>query len=314
MENLLFSLNATAPVFLLMVLGYVFKQIGWIDDEFAAKMNRFVFQVPLPVLVFKDLATVDFTEVWDTKFVGYCFGVTLLSILLALLISFLWKEKSIQGEFVQVSYRSSAAILGVALIQNIYGNAGMAPLMIIGSVPLYNMMAVIVLTVLSPEEKKLDARVLKKAVKGIATNPIIIGIAVGLLWSVFRIPIPAILEKTVSNVGAVATPMGLMAMGASFEFQKAFAKLKPALVATFLKLIGFCMVFLPLAIEFGFRREKLIAILVMLGSASTVSCYVMAKNMGHEGTLTSSVVMLTTIFAAFTLTMWLYILKVLGLV
>lgn len=314
MENLLFSLNATAPVFLLMVLGYVFKQIGWIDDEFAAKMNRFVFQVPLPVLVFKDLATVDFTEVWDTKFVGYCFGVTLLSILLALLISFLWKEKSIQGEFVQVSYRSSAAILGVALIQNIYGNAGMAPLMIIGSVPLYNMMAVIVLTVLSPEEKKLDARVLKKAVKGIATNPIIIGIAVGLLWSVFRIPMPAILEKTVSNVGAVATPMGLMAMGASFEFQKAFAKLKPALVATFLKLIGFCMVFLPLAIEFGFRREKLIAILVMLGSASTVSCYVMAKNMGHEGTLTSSVVMLTTIFAAFTLTMWLYILKVLGLV
>ncbi len=314
MENLLFSLNATAPVFLLMVLGYVFKQIGWIDDEFAAKMNRFVFQVPLPVLVFKDLATVDFTEVWDTKFVGYCFGVTLLSILLALLISFLWKEKSIQGEFVQVSYRSSAAILGVALIQNIYGNAGMAPLMIIGSVPLYNMMAVIVLTILSPEEKKLDARVLKKAVKGIVTNPIIIGIAAGLLWSILRIPMPAILEKTVSNVGAVATPMGLMAMGASFEFQKAFAKLKPALVATFLKLIGFCMVFLPLAIEFGFRREKLIAILVMLGSASTVSCYVMAKNMGHEGTLTSSVVMLTTIFAAFTLTMWLYILKVLGLV
>lgn len=314
MENLLFSLNATAPVFLLMVLGYVFKQIGWIDDEFAAKMNRFVFQVPLPVLVFKDLATVDFTEVWDTKFVGYCFGITLLSILLALLISFLWKEKSIQGEFVQVSYRSSAAILGVALIQNIYGNAGMAPLMIIGSVPLYNMMAVIVLTILSPEEKKLDARVLKKAVKGIVTNPIIIGIVVGLLWSVLRIPMPAILEKTVSNVGAVATPMGLMAMGASFEFQKAFAKLKPALVATFLKLIGFCMVFLPLAIEFGFRREKLIAILVMLGSASTVSCYVMAKNMGHEGTLTSSVVMLTTIFAAFTLTMWLYILKVMGLV
>lgn len=314
MENLLFSLNATAPVFLLMVLGYVFKQIGWIDDEFAAKMNRFVFQVPLPVLVFKDLATVDFTEVWDTKFVGYCFGITLLSILLALLISFLWKEKSIQGEFVQVSYRSSAAILGVALIQNIYGNAGMAPLMIIGSVPLYNMMAVIVLTILSPEEKKLDARVLKKAAKGIVTNPIIIGIVVGLLWSVLRIPMPAILEKTVSNVGAVATPMGLMAMGASFEFQKAFAKLKPALVATFLKLIGFCMVFLPLAIEFGFRREKLIAILVMLGSASTVSCYVMAKNMGHEGTLTSSVVMLTTIFAAFTLTMWLYILKVLGLV
>lgn len=314
MENFLFSFNATAPVFLLMVLGYVFRLLGWIDDEFATKMNRFVFQIPLPVLVFKDLATVDFSKVWDTRFVGYCFVVTFLSICLALLVSMLWKEKSIRGEFVQVSYRSSAAILGVALIQNIYGNAGMAPLMIIGSVPLYNMMAVIILTILNPEEKKLDKNVLKRAIKGIVTNPIIIGIAAGLLWSVLRIPMPAILEKTVSNIGAIATPMGLMAMGASFEFKKAFAKLKPALAATFLKLMGFCMVFLPLAVELGFRREKLIAILVMLGSASTVSCYVMAKNMGHEGTLTSSVVMLTTIFAAFTLTMWLYILRMMGLV
>ena len=66
-----------------------------------------------------------------------------------------------------------------------------------------------------------------------------------------------------------------------------------------LKLVGFTAVFLPFAVMLGFRREELIAILVMLGSATTVSCYVMAKNMGHEGTLTSGVVMLTTVFSAF---------------
>lgn len=314
MDNLIFSLNATAPVFFLMVLGYIFKKIGWIDDDFASKMNSFVFKVPLPVLVFKDLATVDFIEVWDTKFVLFCFIVTVLSILISTVISFAWKDKTIQGEFVQVSYRSSAAILGVALIQNIYGDAGMAPLMIIGSVPLYNIMAVVVLTILKPGQRGLSKDVLKKAIKGIVTNPIIIGIVAGFLWSILKLHVPYVLEKTVSNIGGIATPMGLMAMGAAFDFEKAFGKLKPALTATGIKLVGLCAIFLPIAVQFGFRMEKLIAILVMLGSASTVSCYVMAKNMGHEGTLTSSVVMLTTLFAAFTLTMWIFVLKSLGLI
>lgn len=108
--------------------------------------------------------------------------------------------------------------------------------------------------------------------------------------------------------------MGLMAMGAAFDLRRAFAKVKPAVTAAFIKLIGFCAVFLPAAVRLGFREEELVAILVMLGSATTVTCFVMAKNMGHEGVLSSSVVMLTTLFSAFTLTGWLYLLRSMGLI
>ena len=193
MENLIFSLNATVPVFLMMVLGYFFHRIGWIDEVFASKMNKFVFMVPLPVLVFEDLATVAFEEVWNLKFVLFCFVVTVLSITIATIISCLWKDKSIQGEFIQTSYRSSAALLGIAFIQNIYGNAGLAPLMIIGSVPLYNIMAVVVLSLFKPGQSGLDRKVIKKTVKGIVTNPIIIAIVAGLVWSALKIPMPHIL-------------------------------------------------------------------------------------------------------------------------
>lgn len=314
MDNLIFSLNATVPIFLMMLLGLLFRKIGWIDEVFASKMNKFVFLVPLPVLLFDDLATVDFAEVWDMKFVLFCFGATLISIVIAAAVSFLWKDRSIQGEFIQASYRSSAALLGIAFIQNIYGDAGMAPLMIIGSVPLYNVMAVVVLSFFQPERKKLDRQVWINTLKGIITNPIILGIIAGLLWSALRLPMPSILEKTVSNIGAVATPMGLMAMGATFDIRKAFGKAKPAVAASVMKLVGFAALFLPLAVWLGFRREQLVAILIMLGSATTVSCYVMARNMGHEGVLTSSTVMLTTLFSAFTVTGWLYILRTLGLI
>lgn len=314
MENLIFSLNATIPIFLMMLLGMLFRKLGWMDEVFAAKMNKFVFLVPLPVLLFEQLATVDFSEVWDIKFILFCFVVTAISITISTLISLLWKDRSIKGEFIQVTYRSSAALLGIAFIQNIYGTVGMAPLMIIGSVPLYNIMAVVVLSVFKPGNNSFDKALVKKTLKGIATNPIIIGIVAGFVWSALKLPMPSILHKTVSSIGATATPMGLMSMGATFEMKKATSKMKPTLVAVFMKLVGFCAIFLPMAALLGFRNEEMIAILVMLGSATTVSCFVMARNMGHEGTLSSGVIMMTTLLSAFTLTMWLDVLRSFGVV
>ena len=314
MENLIFSLNATIPIFLMMLLGMLFRKLGWMDEVFAAKMNKFVFLVPLPVLLFEQLATVDFSEVWDIKFILFCFVVTAISITISTLISLLWKDRSIKGEFIQGTYRSSAALLGIAFIQNIYGTAGMAPLMIIGSVPLYNIMAVVVLSFFKPGNNSFDKALVKKTLKGIVTNPIIIGIVAGFVWSALKLPMPLILHKTVSSIGATATPMGLMSMGATFEMKKATSKMKPTLVAVFMKLVGFCAIFLPVAAMLGFRNEQLIAILVMLGSATTVSSFVMARNMGHEGTLSSGVIMLTTLLSAFTLTMWLDVLRSFGVV
>ena len=136
----------------------------------------------------------------------------------------------------------------------------------------------------------------------------------GFVWSALKLPMSTILHKVVSNVGATATPMGLMSMGATFEMKKATSKMKPTLVAVFMKLVGFCAIFLPMAALLGFRNEEMIAILVMLGSATTVSCFVMARNMGHEGTLSSGVIMMTTLLSAFTLTMWLDVLRSFGLV
>lgn len=333
MGNLIFSLNATMPVFLLMILGFVFRKAGLFDDNFVNKANQFVFKVALPVMVFKDLAEEDFYQAWDGKFVLFCFLATTCTILLSVFLSGFFVGKNLRGEFVQASYRSSAALLGIAFIQNIYGDSGMAPLMIIGTVPLYNAMAVAVLTLMNSKnasvpdglqgengvsgqkkQAKLDPALLTKTAKGIITNPIILGIAAGLLWSLLRLPMPVILQKTAGNIGGLATPLGLMAMGASFEWKKAFAMIRPALVCSALKLVGFAAVLVPLAALLGFRNEALVAVLVMAGSATTVSCYVMARNMGHEGVLTSSVVMMTTFCSAFTLTGWLFLLRSLALI
>ena len=314
MENLIFSLNATMPIFFLMVLGACFKKAGIMEGVFADKANQFVFKVALPVLLFEDLSNSDFLKVWDTRFVMFCFASTLGGILLAVLLSMALKDRRLRGEFIQASYRSSAALLGIAFIKNIYGDVGMAPLMIIGSVPLYNVMAVVILSFTNPEGVVLDRRMLGKTAAGILKNPIILGILTGMAWSLLGLKQPQIMEKTVSSLAGVATPLGLMAMGASFDFRQASQRVGAAAGASAIKLVLLCAVFLPAAVYLGFREQQLVAILVMLGSAATVSCFVMARNMGHEGVLSSSVVAITTCGSAFTLTLWLDLIRTLGLI
>lgn len=314
MENLIFSLNATIPIFLMMVLGVFFRKTGLLKENMINGLNQFVFKVTLPVLLFGDLTKQDFAQAWNGKFVAFCFVVTLLSISLVTLMSMALKDKSQRGEFIQGAYRSSAAILGIAFITNIYGNSGMAPLMIIGSVPLYNVMAVIVLSFTKPGQNGMSPALIKKTLKGIITNPIILGILSGALWSALRLPMPTILSKTVSSLGGLTTPLGLMAMGAAFNWSEAKSGMGLAFAASFMKLIGLCTLFLPVAVLLGFREAELIAILVMLGSSTTVSSYVMARNMGHSGVLSSSIVAITTLGSAFSLTFWLYVLKTLALI
>lgn len=303
------------PIFLLMVLGYFLHRIGAMDDVFASKLNKFVFNIALPVNLFRQMAVVDIVDSWDTGFVLYCFFTTFLSIVIsAALAHFAVKDRTMRGEFIQAAYRSSASLVGMAFIENIYGTSTMGPLMIIGAVPLYNVVAVVALSLTAPDNKGIDWQVLKKTLIGILKNPIILGIVFGMVWSLLRIPIPSFIGKTLSSVGGTATPLGLMAMGAAFDFRKAGGQLKESLLCSFFKLIGWNLLFLPLAIWLGYRGEKLIAILCMLGSATTVASYVMAKNMDHDGTLTSSTVMLTTLLSSFTLTFWLYLVKSMGFV
>lgn len=315
MESFIFSLNATVPVFAIMVMGYIFRKIGWLNEAFCDVANKFVFQVCLPCMLFLDLADTDILHHFDGAYIGFCAAVTLISIFAIWgLAKLFMPDKSMVGAFVQCAYRSSAAILGVAFIQNIYGDAGMAPLMIIGSVPLYNIFAVMILTLESNDEKLRGSREgIKLTCINILKNPIILGIVAGLLASMLQLKLPHMVAKTLEYMGNMTSPLALLAIGATFEGAKAIKKIKPTLVATGIKLIGLTAIFLPIAIWFGFTDQKLLALVIMLGSPTTATAYIMAKSMHGDEVLSSSVIVMTTLCSAITLTGWIFILRYLGL-
>ena len=129
---------------------------------------------------------------------------------------------------------------------------------------------------------------------------------------IIGIDFPTIVDKTVNSVAQMATPLALITIGAGFEGRKALAKMKPTVVASMIKLVIQPLIFLPVAAYLGFAGEKMIGILVMLAAPTTPSCYIMAKNMHNDEVLSASVVVTTTLLAAFTLTGWIFILKSLG--
>lgn len=316
MENFIFSINVTFPIFLVMVIGYILKQIGMLNDNFVTIANKFNFKVTLPFMLFRDISGVDIRAVFDLKYVLFCAIVSTICFWL------IWggvklfvKDKTIRGAFVQSSFRSSAAVMGLAFIQNMYGSSAMGPLMIVGAVPLYNIFSVIVLTFEAQTDEAINGREkVKEACINIAKNPIILGILTGLIAALLQLDFPVIMDKTINNVAQMATPLALITIGAGFEGRKALAKIRPTIAASMIKLVIQPLIFLPVAAWMGFTGEKMIAILIMLASPTTPSCYIMAKSMKNDGVLTASVIVTTTLLAAFTLTGWIFILKSVGLI
>lgn len=320
MNSFVLALNATVPIFLIIALGFFLQRIGFLNDGFNKTANELVFRCALPVSLFRSIAGMDFYSAFDPMFCLFCFGVTTVMFLgIWGLSSRLLKDKGQVGAFSQAAARSSAAVLGIALAENIYGSAGMVPMMIMSSVPFFNVYSVLILSFspktdgeghLLPGAGGMGA--VKQACVNVATNPLILGILAGLPFSLLRIPVPTILDSALSSIGATATPLALLVVGASFSGKEAMTRWKGAAAASLIKLLVLPMLVLPLAAALGFRQSELVAILIMVGSPTTVACYVMARNMQADSVLTSNTILISTALSSVTITLWLYLMLQMG--
>lgn len=315
LDSLFFALDATVPIILMAVIGWVLNARGFFTKEFLDVLNRLLYKVMLPLLLFRDVAAGRITEDFDLRFAGYCFFSTIAYFAVIWLLSeLLIRDKSIIGAFVQGSYRGSIALLGVAFLESIYGNSGQMPLAIVSAVPLYNIFAVILLTVRGDNGAVEPRALARKCVRGILTNPILIGVFAGLLASLLELTFPAVVSKTINYFAVCCTPLALLVIGAEFEGRRALRKLGPTVAASLIKLLVLPAVLLPVAVAMGFRGQDLVVLLVLAGSPATATGYIMCKNLHGDYVLSSSIIMLTTALSAVTVTLLLFVLRSLGLV
>ncbi|MBR5236505.1 MAG: AEC family transporter [Clostridia bacterium] len=314
MDSLTLSLEAVTPIFLMMLLGYVLKGIHFVDEKVFDAINKLVFKVFLPVLLFNNIYKTKSAEGFGIA--ADLFGFTTVCVLCVfalglLAVYFITKDNAKRGVILQGFFRTNFAILGVPLVSYICGDntTGLSSLMVALVVPLFN-----VLGVISLELFKGGNIHFKKILKGIVTNPLIIGCVAGMVFLLFKIELPQVLEKTVSDIAHVSSPLALVVLGAGFTFTSIKGYVKENVIILLARLVVLPAIILSIAAYLGFHGEAFACLLVTFGGPIAVSSFSMAQQMGGDKTLAGQLVVLTSAFCILTLFVWIFVFGSFGII
>jgi predicted permease len=317
LTNLFFSFNAVIPVFIIIGGGFFLKQKKILNDHFSDASNKLVFTFALPAMIFESVYQVNFKSIFDLNLIVFSVSGTLIqfSLITAGAFGLLAARKSI-GAFVQGGFRSNFIILGIPLIKNLSATIGTdaaAKSSIIVSIiiPLYNILAVIILTATSLEK---SAAWKKNVLFDIAKNPLIIAVLLAIPFSITGFRLPGFIEKTITYMSAIAVPLALLDIGYNFKFRVFVCNLQLAAVASFIKIIVSPLLFTTAAYFLGFKGSSLGVIYILFASPTAVSSYIMAKNMNNDADLAANIVLLTTVGSLVTLFLGVFVLKSLGMI
>ena len=307
MENLVISLNVVLPLFLLIALGYALKRLRMYDEVTLKNINKLVFKVFLPVYLFHSIYSTDLSAVFDIKVILFAIaGLLIWFLLLMFLIPRMEKDNAKRGVMIQGMFRSNFVLFGLPVAISLCGeeNIGITSLLLGIVVPIYNVLAVITLETFRGTKPSV-----KKILIGIMKNPLIIASVLGVGMYLLKIELPYTIEKTVVDIGKVATPLALIALGGGFAFHKVKGDIKQLMVSVVGKLVISPLFMVTAAVLLGFRNEVLVPILLMSGAPTAVSSYTMAEQMGGDGELAGEIVVFTTGISIATIFVWVFVLK-----
>ncbi len=313
MESLLLSINAIAPIFVLMLIGYFIKSIKLLEKKVFDGINTLVFNLLLPALLFYNVYSTDTIESFNLKiFLFTIFSIIAVFIIGILLVILISKDNSKRGVMLQGIFRSNFAILGIPLLESLFDKnlTSLTYLMVAIIIPLFNVLAVLSFELFNKESSSFN---LLSLLKNIIKNPLIIACALGLLMFFSGIKLPHFLEKSVSQISSAATPLALITLGAGFSFKSIKGSKKEIITVSLLKLIFVPLLIISAAVLFGFKGEALGCLMVISGAPIAVSSFPMAKSMGGDEELAASTIVVTSALCILTLFGWIYLLSSLSL-
>lgn len=302
------------PVFLVIGLGLVMKGTGLVDPAFLGQLNRLVYYVPLPIMFFYKIAQSDFSA---------SFNLGLLLVLMSTVVavgglSYLYTgirgyDATTRGAFSQASFRGNLVYIGLPIIYSAYGEAGFAVAgILIGFItPLVNFLSIVVLRL--PQQGHDHAIRTSFWLHQVANNPLIIASFLGIAWSVFKLPIPAVLAESFEIISGMTMPLALVVIGASFSFKELRGDMIITLSATSFKLLLLPFMVGLVLLLLGVGGMELGVGILLAATPTASAAYVMAQQLESDGDLTSSIIMFSTLVSIVSYTFYLYLLKTLGI-
>jgi predicted permease len=312
MENFLVCLNAILPIFILMALGYTARACGFIKKETVPEVNKMAFYCFMPFMMFYNIYTSDLESAIRPALIAYGIGGVLVCFFLSIaLVYHLEKDPSTRGVMVQGLFRSNFVIIGLPLAESLAqgGDISSTAVMVAIIVPLFNVLAVIILEANSGGKPSV-----KHVLLDIAKNPLIISTVLAIIIVALGIKLPKVIETSISMVSRTANPLLLFLLGAFFSFKGVGHYRKQLAIVTVGRLVVIPGIFLTIAALLGFRGTDMLSLIGVFGSATAVSSFAMADQMGGNRELAGDIVVMTSAFCSITLFLCSFILKTLGII
>jgi predicted permease len=310
MNGLVISFQAVFPMFALMTLGYLLKRRFQLLDSTLQQMNKLVFSVFLPTVLFRNIYTSNPENSVNKELLVFAGIATFLSFLiLNLIYSISIRDKSDCATLIQGSFRSNNVLFGIMIISSIYGGEalGESSMLAALTVVIYNLLVVILF-----ETKCSRGVSVRKLLLGIVTNPMILGTMLGFAVLLLQIKLPSVVEQLLSDVSGITTPVALIILGGTFTFGGLRKYSKKILAATVCKLVILPGIMVPVAILSGFREQELINIMALFGSPTAVASFAMADQMGGNRELAGQIIVVSSIISIVTIFGWIYLISMLG--
>lgn len=334
METLWFAVNAVFPIVMIIILGYYLSRIRFFNSEFLMKLNKYVFFVALPVLLFYNIYRIKTLKEIDLMIVAIALLGGLIVFFLGLLIVMVFvKENNRKGVVLQCIFRSNFAIIGLPLAEALGGveSTAIASVLSAFTIPFFNILAVISLSMFMTNGEKIDK---KRIVINVMKNPLIIGVMIGLLVLVFRellminqseplfyierdIPF---LYDAIEKIAQTASPIALLVLGGQFKFKAIKTLFKDISIGVigrlvFAPIIGFTVLYVAsLIIPSVTMKEAYIpGMIALFGSPVAVSSAVMASQMDGDDMLASQLVVWTSILSVITIFLSIVIFRTMGM-
>ena len=280
-ENFKICIEAVIPMFILLAIGFIVRKTGIVNDAELKKMNRLAFDVLFPFLMFANIYNSHIREIVNLRLIIFTLAAIGIEYVIGTAVTLkIEKSNASRGAMIQAIYRSNFVIMGLPIATNIYGhgNVGVTAVMIAIVVPLYNILAVATLEVYR------DSRVRAgRLFANIAKNPLIIGAAAGIVFSLAGITLPEVVEDTVDSLSSTATPIALMILGASFEFGSVKDCRRNLIVVVLSRLVIVPGAVLTVAALMGIANIEFVTLVGIFAAPCAISSFTMAQQMDSDG-------------------------------
>ena len=294
----------TLPFFALIALGYAAGRTRFFTEEATAYLTRFVFYFALSAMLFRFSANLSVSEVFDWAFVlAYLWG----SMLIYLLATAVGLVRRLKIEEIAVEAQcaviGNVGFLGIPMLVLLLGEPAIGPVMMVLAIDLIIFGSLIVILITGSRDGRMSLGILRTVGMGLLKNPMIVSIALGLLWATTGLAVPAPAEEFLQILGSAATPGALFAIGASLATKSA-NKLAVTGYLSFLKLVAH-----PLAVAVAalviFPVEPYAAGVMIAAAALPVAgnVFILAQHYNVAPTRVSASILISTAVSVITVSL-----------